>query len=108
MDPFLLVTIIFIALMILGFFVWFTVYKSKEKERLVLLEKGFNPAEIPDRNKSFSWLKMGCVVTGIVVGLIIGVYFENLMEAAPVIGMLLFGWAGLIVAHYVDKSNDKS
>lgn len=106
MDPFLLVTIIFIALMILGFFVWFTIYKSKEKERLVLLEKGYDPAEIP--KISFPWLKMGCVVTGIVFGLIIGIYFENLTEAAPVIGMFLFGWVGLIIAHYIDKSNDKS
>jgi magnesium-transporting ATPase (P-type) len=114
MDPHIIVTLIFIAFLItafltLGFFVWFTIHKSKEKERIVLLEKGYDPDDIPDRNMiSFSWLKMGYVVTSMVIGLMIGLFMEELVEAAPVIGMFLFGGIGLIIAHYVDKPNGKS
>lgn len=114
MDPHIIVTLIFIAFLIIafltvGFFVWFTIYKSKEKERIVLLEKGYDLDDILDRNMiNFPWLKMGYVVTSMVIGLMIGLFLEELFEAAPVIGMFLFGGIGLIIAHYVDKPNGKS
>lgn len=108
MEPFLLATIIFIALITLGFFVWFTVHKSKEKERLVLLEKGYDPKDIPDRDMiSFPWLKWGCVVTSMVIGLFIGEHIID-MDGGSEIVMFLFGGIGLIIAHFVDKSNGKS
>ena len=114
MDPHITVTLIFIAFLLtafltLGFSVWYTIHKSKEKERIVLLEKGYDPKDIPDRNMiNFSWLKMGYVVTSMVIGLTIGLVLEELFEAAPVIGMFLFGGIGLIIAHYMDKRNGQS
>lgn len=114
MDPYIIVTLTFIAFLItafltLGYFVWSTIHKSKEKERIVLLEKGYDPDDIPDRNMiNFSLLKMGYVVTSMVIGLTIGLFLEEQFEASPVIGMFLFGGIGLIIAHYVDKPNGKS
>lgn len=114
MDPYIVTTLIFIAFLLtafltLGFFVWYNIHKSKEKERIVLLEKGYDPDDIPDRKMTnFSWLKMGYVVTSMVIGLTIGLFLEELFEAAPVIGMFLFGGIGLIIAHYVEKPNGKS
>jgi hypothetical protein len=106
MDPIVLATLVFITFLILGFLTWFTVHKSKEKERLLLLEKGMNPSELPGQTMfSFPWLKLGCVITSAVIGLTLGIVLESLdfFDAAQGIGMLLFGGIGLIIAHYLDK-----
>lgn len=107
MDPLLLVLIILLAFLTLGFLVWFTIHKSKEKERLLLLEKGLDASDLPERSTfSFPWLKLGCVITSSVIGLIPGLILELPFEDS-IIGMFLFGGIGLIIAHYLDKPNEK-
>lgn len=109
MDTLLILTIIFIVFLIIAFFVWFFIHRTKERERLLLLEKGTDPSKLPYRSTfSFPWLKIGCVVTSSVIGLIIGLRLENFQEGAAVIGIVLFGGIGLIIAHFVDQSDDKS
>lgn len=108
MDPLLLVLIILLAFLTLGFLVWFTIHKSKEKERLLLLEKGIDPSDLPERSTfSFPWLKLGCVITSSVIGLILALILELPFEDSSTIGMFLFGGIGLIIAHYLDKPNEK-
>lgn len=109
MDPIILVVIIFIVFSTMAFFAWFFIHRSKEKERLLLLEKGFDPSELPERSTfSFPWLKMGCVITSATIGLILGLFLLDFLADAPGIGMVLFGGIGLIIAHYVDKPHEKS
>lgn len=47
-------TIIFLAFLTAGFFAWYFFHKTREKERLMLIEKGFYlPQENSERKFSF-------------------------------------------------------
>lgn len=111
MDP-VTITItvfsVFLTMTLFAFLVWFNIHRSKERERLMLLEKGIDFSDWPERSSfRFNWLKMGCLVTSATIGLILGVFFEDFFSDAPTIGMFLFGGIGLIIAHYVDKPHEK-
>lgn len=112
MDTVTIVIFIFVLFLIIAlfaFFVWFNIHRSKVKERMLLLEKGIDFADLPERSSfKFNWLKMGCLVTSATIGLILGLFLEDYFSDAPAIGMFLFGGIGLIIAHYVDKPHEKS
>lgn len=112
MDTVTLVIIIFMVfftMVLFAFFVWFNIHRSKERERLLLLEKGIDFSDWPERSSfNFNWLKMGCLVTSATIGFILGFFLEDFFSDAPAIGMFLFGGIGLIIAHYVDKPHEKS
>jgi hypothetical protein len=112
MDPVTVVIFIFmlfLTMALFAFFVWFNIHRSKERERLLLLEKGVDFADLPGRSSfSFNWLKIGCLVTSATIGLILGTTLEGYFSDAAPIGMFLFGGIGLIIAHYVDKHHEKS
>ncbi|MEX0646912.1 MAG: DUF3149 domain-containing protein [Balneolaceae bacterium] len=108
MDPLYFFTIIFVTFVIVAFLTWFFIHKSREKERLLLIEKGTDYSQLPDRkvfNFNFPWLKLGTVVTSITIGTGIGVIImENGgHEGVVPLLMFLFGGIGMITAHYVDK-----
>ena len=112
MDPIIIAAIVFavfLTMALFAFFVWFNIHRSKERERLLLLEKGIQFSELPHRSSfSFNWLKMGCLVTSATIGLILGSFLEDSFNDATSIGMLLFGGIGLIIAHFVDNAREKS
>lgn len=112
-----LIAIIFVAACFLA---WFYKQKTNVDERKLLIEKGFDPSQLPDRrtfNFSFPWLKMGCVITGAAAGAIMGfaiaTYLDKIGEsssAGPVflICIFLMGGIGMIIAHYIDKPGEKT
>lgn len=109
---FTIITVAFIAAI---FFTWFFIHKSREEERRLLIEKGVEPSELPERGTlsfNFPWLKIGCVITFASIGLMLGVILleVNALRGGgePIIGMLILGGIGMITAHYLDKPNDKS
>lgn len=88
--------------------------RARNRERLALIEKGTNA---PDafREKKFPWLKIGIVITGVSIGvLLVLIYFftapdntipgEVLMLLMIVSG-LIFGGISMIIAHFVDRKN---
>jgi hypothetical protein len=103
-------TILFLAFLTVAFLAWYFTHKTREKERLIMLEKGM---ELPDFaagwqfNFRFPWLKMGLVIVGIGLGLLVGTIAENLTSFRGVplepVMMLLFGGIGMIIAHYADR-----
>lgn len=108
MDPLYFFTIIFVTFVIVAFLTWFFIHKSKEKERLLLIEKGIDYSQLPDRNKfnfNFPWLKFGTVVTSIAIGTGIGFIFIEFGVADGVVPLFMFlsGGIGMIIAHIVDK-----
>lgn len=108
MDPTILLTIIFITFVIVAFLTWFFIHKTKEKERLLLIEKGIDYSQLPDRNLfnfNFPWLKVGTVITSIAIGTGIGFIIIEFGVADGIVPlfMFLFGGIGMIIAHYVDK-----
>jgi hypothetical protein len=81
---------------------------------MALIEKGTDPSKIyslPAGGKGFPWLKIGIVVVGICVGLLLGVtlymvFPDRVRDFGPfllfVLGFL-FGGIGMIIANYMEK-----
>ena len=102
-------TILFLAFLTAGFLAWYFSHKSREKERLMLIEKGVDVPEL-ERGVKFSfrfpWLKIGILITFIATGLVVGILIsENTASRHPFepIMMLLFGGLGMIFAHYAGR-----
>ncbi len=102
-------TILFLAFLTTGFLAWYFSHKSREKERLMLIEKGL---EVPDVERGikftfrFPWLKMGILITFIAIGLIVGIITSEMTAtraAFEPIMMLLFGGMGMILAHFAGR-----
>ncbi len=88
--------------------------RARNKERLALIEKG---TDAPDafREKKFPWLKIGIVITGVSIGvLLVLIVFltapDNTIEGEivlilMVVSGLIFGGISMIIAHFVDRKN---
>jgi len=108
----ILLTILTIAFITAIFLTWFFIHKSKQEERQLLIEKGADLSELPEKgisNINFPWLKIGCVLTLGSIGLLIGVILQdhNVLKSGgePLLGMLIFGGIGMITAHFVGNRN---
>lgn len=88
--------------------------RARNRERLALIEKG---TDAPDafREKKFPWLKIGIVITGVSIGVLLVII---ILFAAPeksiirdailllmVVSGLIFGGISMIIAHFVDRKN---
>ncbi|MDZ7738849.1 MAG: DUF6249 domain-containing protein [Bacteroidales bacterium] len=88
--------------------------RARNRERLALIEKG---SDAPDafREKKFPWLKIGIVITGVSIGVLLVII---ILFAAPdnseirdaililmVVSGLIFGGISMIIAHFVDRRN---
>jgi len=98
------------------FFAWFFYQQARNKERLVLIEKGESLDEIFKKQRtnefkfSFPWLKLGNVVIGLSIGFgLISIYFmvsdnNNLFEGfflTFIIGISL--GIPMIINHFLQK-----
>jgi len=94
----------------LGFFtaivlsIYFSV-KARNKERMALIEKGFDLSEIyKNKEKKHGFFKFGVILIGIAFGLIFGVLFSKTGFLPDVISyfamILLFGGIGVLMANY--------
>lgn len=112
-----LIGIVMICFMTGLFLTWFFVHKAGVNERLILIEKGVDLSNLPQRGKfkiNFPWLKLGIVITCASLGLAIGIYIESFSEILkyyeglfPLVSLFLFGGIGMIVAHYLDKPKEQ-
>lgn len=100
-------SLIVIAFIIAAFLTWFFIHKSKVEERKLLIEKGVDHNELPEvgiPRFKFPWLKIGCVFTLGSIGIMIGLIFDGMLDGSePLLGMLIFGGFGMILAHFIDK-----
>ena len=79
--------IITVFLIAAFFFAWYFYQQARNKERLVLIEKGENPDEIFKKQKQdgfrfiFPWLKLANVILGLSIGFgVISIYFMQRHE----------------------------
>jgi len=97
------------------FLAWFFMQRAKFKEKIILIEKGIDIKDLhlmENKKHQFSWLKIGIVVIGLSIGLISGLLLMYILRWSdwilPLLGMLLFGGIGMVLANYIDKpSGDK-
>ncbi len=116
-------TIIAVVLIVAFFLSWYFRHKSQEKERLMLIEQGVDPDELPD-NKNFdinlniNWLKIGIVLIAGALGLILtgwlrrlsfnlpSAQMDTLPDTVPLAVLVLMVGIGIIIAHYVGNSSE--
>jgi len=97
------------------FLTWFFIHKAREKERLLLIEKGVDLSKLPISEKfkiSFPWLKLGIIVTSISTGVLLGallmpLYGHEKADLFMPIFMFLFGGIGFILASILDKPKEQ-
>ncbi|UCG28277.1 MAG: hypothetical protein JSV24_02650 [Bacteroidales bacterium] len=105
----------------LGFFAaivisWIFYLKARNKERLALIEKGFDVSKIyaqAGQQIPFPWLKIGIVITGISLGVLtalillvlfpLGIVSDAIMFLMAILGFL-FGGLAMMIAHFINKA----
>ncbi|MCC5904889.1 MAG: hypothetical protein JJU13_01665 [Balneolaceae bacterium] len=106
-------TILSLAFLTAAFLAWYFTHKTREKERLIMLEKGMELPHSSENKKnfgfSFPWLKTGVLLVSLSIGLLIGLILEEHVGqywGAPPLFLVLFGGVGMIIAHFLDKKKD--
>jgi hypothetical protein len=103
---------------------WYFYLKIRNKERMALIEKDKDVSEIYARPKtsfrfSFPWLKIGIIVTGFSIGLIVveiimqiffmdqAGYYLGGGDAMGIGILFLFTSVSILVAYFADKPKNK-
>jgi O-antigen/teichoic acid export membrane protein len=127
MDNYSLASRILAAITWIGFFTsiilsYYFYLKFKNKERLALIEKGVDIAEIlkkADAPFRFPWLRLGMLVLGMGIGLFAGylvIFFspppflrtQNSSEVVIMLSsLLIFGGLGLVIGDHLERSRNK-
>jgi hypothetical protein len=118
-ELFVLLIILLSATAFLG---WYIYLKTRNKERMALIEKDKDVSEIYAKRKvyiGFPWLKIGIITTGFSIGWIIAVIISELILRKPegnytiqpepvVLGCLFFFTSvSILVAYFADKPKSK-
>lgn len=107
--------LVWVAFIICIFLVWFFSHRAKHKERLMMIEKGLNVGEHLQKQESFRfpWLKLGIVVIGLSIGLLIIailVGFKLLERGGNTLPLSILGVCGgisMVIANYVKNGKSK-
>jgi hypothetical protein len=94
------VTILGVTLIAAFFASWYLMHTARSKERMLLLEKGYDPAQLPwhevpkFKRFRFSWKKIGVLLVFIASGLLVTgslyEYLEGFFDPSIPIGILVF------------------
>lgn len=109
--------LIWIAFIICVFLAWFFSHKARHKERMMMIEKGLNIDELSKKEEGkiirFPWLKLGVVILGLSVGLLIIALLValNVLDkggnALPLSILGICGGISFIIANYLKNSKSK-
>ena len=110
--------IICICFLLCLFFAWFFHNRSNHEERKLLIQQGISLTDpLPDKNKrnwlKTFWLKIGMVVLGLSIGLIVIAILVNLNiighSDAIFPGILgICGGGALIISHYMESKTNQN
>jgi hypothetical protein len=88
------------------FGVLYVFFTTRNKERMLMIEKGADPSNFASRNSRIS-IKVGLLLIGIALGIIFGQLLAHLfamdMEPATFSMVFLFGGIGLVVEHFLSR-----
>ena len=101
-----LIPLAFMAAVVLSLFFYF---KTRNQERMAMIEKGFELQE--KRTKTYLTLKTGIFFIGLALGLFFGYLLKKYTvideEISFFVMVLLFGGISLVVNHYITLKLDK-
>ena len=120
-DYFMLFTFL---LLVTVFLSWFVYLKTRNKERMALIERDKDVSELYARRKTgsgfqFPWLKVGIITTGFSIGWLVAILVNELINnqsngnhsvnsGAVIMGVIfLFTSVSILVAYFVDKPKNK-
>lgn len=102
------------------FFGWYYYLQARNKERMALIEKNADIAEIYKKREirfHFPWLKLGMIITGAGLGLFAAVLFSLFPGGDDLIRksdgalyfslIFLFGGAGVVIAYFVERPKNR-
>jgi hypothetical protein len=117
------ITFLLIASLFVG---WLIYVKTRNKERMALIEKDKDVSDIYAKRKvnlGFPWLKIGIIATGFSIGWLVALflsqlipvertaegYYRHTIDDGPLaFGIVfLFTSVSILVAYFVDRKNNK-
>ena len=112
MEEFSMV-VVWLAFFASIFFGWYFYLQARNRERMALIEKNAEVAEIFKRREfkfKFPWLKLGMIVLGMGIGILIssGLIALNFLPGIPeeiVVsgGLMVFRGLGLVIAYFIER-----
>lgn len=108
------ITLVWLAFFACIFFGWYFYLQARNKERIALIEKNADVAEIFKKrefNFKFPWFKLGMIVLGMGLGVLISAILVSSGQFSGVPGdiillgcLMSFGGLGLIIAYLIEKA----
>ncbi len=108
----LTIAILLSAMLVSMFLVWFFSHRADHRERMFQIEKGMQPSDRRTKNR-FSWLRLGLLLIGLSVGLlIISVLAATKLldkggNALPLAILGLSGGIAMIVAGRIENNSKR-
>ena len=102
-----------IAFFLSIFGILYIYFTSRNKERLAMIDKGFDPVKFKTRPEcsNVNTLKWSLLLIGVAIGVFLGAVLSEYAgfpeEAAYFSLIFLFGGIGLLVAYFVEKKESK-
>lgn len=111
----ILVSFVWVSFFVCAFLVWYYSHRAKHKEKLLILEKGIDQKSLLQEKKSlkFPWLKIGIVLIGLSVGLMIIAVLVSMKalesggNAFPLGILGICGGVSMVIANRFDNRNPK-
>ncbi|MEX1213375.1 MAG: DUF6249 domain-containing protein [Balneolaceae bacterium] len=106
MGPFVVATVVPVAMFAALFATLYFFIQAREKERLKLIEKGYDLSKLRTPNAGGSqWLRYGITICAVALGVLIAEILGQWIAAFnnPVLLGILFGGLGMVLAWWVDR-----
>jgi len=110
MEKAIVVCVSTVTITVFLFLTWYFWHKAKSRERMFLLEKGLDPKETVDKIQNTSLLKVGIIIIGLSLGLLIIYFIEKFGNIHGPEGLAIMGLSGgisMIIANKAGNVNGK-
>lgn len=105
-GPFLVASIVPLAMFAAIFATLYFFIQAREKERIKLIEKGYDLSKLRSPNSGGShWLRYGITICSVALGVLISRILDqwSVGFSDPVLFGILFGGLGMVLAWWVDR-----
>ena len=102
-----------VAFFLAVFGILYLYFTSRNKERLAMIDKGFDPVKfkMKPENSSVNTLKWSLLLIGVAIGVFSGAVlseYAGFPEEATYFSLIfLFGGIGLLISYFIEKKENK-